>query len=85
MLYVRKVGVIGSGAMGSQIAEIMALNGYEVYLNDVAKEFLDRGMANIKKNLDELVAFHKGKGEKEISRIREQDGVELNEEQKNLG
>jgi len=81
MLYVRKVGVVGSGAMGSQIAEIMALNGYEVYLKDVSKEFLDRGMSNIRKNLDELVAFHKSKADKEIARIRDQDGVTLSEEQ----
>ncbi len=81
MLYVRKVGVVGSGAMGSQIAEIMALNGYEVYLKDVSKEFLDRGMSNIRKNLDELVAFHKSKADKEIARILDQDGVALSEEQ----
>ena len=81
MLYVRKVGVVGAGAMGSQIAEIMAFNGYEVYLKDVAKEFLDRGMAGIRKNLDDLVSFHKSKADKEIARIREQDGVMLNEEQ----
>jgi len=81
MLYVRKVGVVGSGAMGSQIAEIMALNGYEVYLKDVSKEFLDRGMSNIRRNLDELVAFHKSKADKEIARIRDQDGVALSEEQ----
>jgi len=81
MLYVRKVGVVGAGAMGSQIAEIMALNGYEVYLKDVAKEFLDRGMTGIRKNLDELVSFHKSKADKEINRIREQDGVTLTEEQ----
>ena len=81
MLYVRKVGVVGSGAMGSQIAEIMALNGYEVYLKDVSKEFLDRGMSSIRKNLDELVAFHQSKADREISRIRDQDGVTLTEEQ----
>jgi 3-hydroxybutyryl-CoA dehydrogenase len=81
MLYVRKVGVVGAGAMGSQIAEIMALNGYEVYLKDVAKEFLDKGMAGIRKNLDELVAFHKSKADKEIARIKDQDGVTLTEEQ----
>ncbi|HYB04522.1 MAG TPA: 3-hydroxyacyl-CoA dehydrogenase family protein [Nitrososphaerales archaeon] len=81
MLYVRKVGVVGAGAMGSQIAEIMAFNGYEVYLKDVAKEFLDRGMAGIRKNLDDLVSFHKSKADKEIARIRDQDGVMLNEEQ----
>ena len=84
MLYIRRVGVVGSGAMGSQIAEIMALNGYEVYLKDIAKEFLDRGMANIKRNLDELVAFHRTKAEKEISRIKEQDGIDLTDEQKNV-
>jgi 3-hydroxybutyryl-CoA dehydrogenase len=81
MLYVRKVGVVGSGAMGSQIAEIMALNGYEVYLKDISREFLDKGMAAIRKSLDELVLFHKTKAEKEISRIREQDGVTLSPEQ----
>jgi len=81
MLYVRRVGVVGSGAMGSQIAEIMALNGYDVYIKDIAREFLDKGMANIKKSLDELVLFHKTKADKEISRIREQDGVTLSQEQ----
>lgn len=82
MLYVRNVGVVGAGAMGAQIAEIMAMNGYEVYLKDISKEFLDRGMDNIRKDLDGLVAFHKSKAEKEIARIQEQDGVQLNDEQK---
>ncbi len=81
MLYVRKVGIIGSGAMGNQIAQIMALNGYEVYMKDISKEFLDRGMANIKKSLDELVVFHKSKADREINRIQEQDGITLNAEQ----
>ena len=80
----RKVGVVGSGAMGAQIAEIMALNGYDVFLKDVSKEFLDRGMARVKKDLDELVAFHKSKADKEITRIKDQDGVDLSEEQKNI-
>ncbi len=61
MLYVRKVGVVGAGAMGSQIAEIMALNGYEVYLKDLAQQYLDRGMSGARKNLDDLVSFHKSK------------------------
>ncbi len=84
MLYVRKVGVVGAGAMGSQIAEIMALNGYDVYLKDVAKEFLDRGMTGAKKNLDDLVSFHRSKADRELDRIREQDGVVLTEEQASL-
>jgi 3-hydroxybutyryl-CoA dehydrogenase len=73
--------VVGAGTMGSQIAQIMALNGYEVYLKDVSQEFLDRGMTGARKNLDELVSFHKSKAEREIGRIREQDGVVLTEEQ----
>lgn len=68
--------------MGSQIAEIMAMNGYDVYLKDVSKEFLDRGMNNIKKDLDSLVKFHESKAEKEIQRIRESDNVELDDSQK---
>jgi 3-hydroxybutyryl-CoA dehydrogenase len=67
--------------MGSQIATIIALNGYEVFLKDVSKEFLDRGMSNIRKSLDELVLFHKSKADKEIARIKEQDGVALTQEQ----
>ncbi len=82
MLYVRKVGVVGSGVMGSQIAEILALNGYEVFLKDVSKEFLERGIVNIKRDLEGLVAFHKSKADKEIARILEQDGVSLTEEQR---
>jgi 3-hydroxybutyryl-CoA dehydrogenase len=82
LLYVRKVGVIGAGAMGNQIAQIMALNGYEVYLKDISKEFLDKGMANVKKSLDDLVLFHKTKADKEIKRIGDQDGIALTDEQK---
>lgn len=82
MIYVRKVGVVGAGAMGNQIAQIMALNGYEVYLKDISKEFLDRGMSSIKKSLNDLVSFHTSKADKEIKRIEEQDGVRLSEEQK---
>lgn len=81
MLYVRKVGVVGAGAMGNQIAQIMALNGYEVYMKDISKEFLDRGMAGVKKSLADLVEFHMSKADKEISRIQVQDGVKLSEEQ----
>ena len=82
MLYVRNVGVVGAGAMGSQIAEIMAMNGYEVYMKDVSKDFLDRGMGSIKKDLGALVSFHNSKADREIQRILEADGVTLNEEQK---
>ena len=82
MLYVKKVGVVCAGTMGNQIAQIMALNGYEVHLKDISKEFLDRGMANVKKSLNELVSFHMSKADKEMKRIQEQDGIALTEDQK---
>ena len=82
MLYVKKVGVVGAGTMGNQIAQIMALNGYEVYLKDISKEFLDRGMVSVRKSLNDLVSFHMSKADKEIKRIQEQDGIVLTEEQK---
>lgn len=82
MLYIKKVGVIGAGTMGNQIAQIMALNGYEVFLKDISKEFLDRGMSAVKKSLGDLVSFHMSKAEKEIKRIQEQDGIALTEDQK---
>jgi 3-hydroxybutyryl-CoA dehydrogenase len=82
MLYVRNVGVVGSGVMGSQIAEIFALNGYEVSLKDISKEYIEQGLTNIRKDLEELVSFQKTKAEREIKRIEEQDGIILTEQQK---
>ena len=82
MLYVRRVGVVGAGAMGAQIAEIMAMNGYEVYLKDVTRALVERGFERIKKDLESLSAFQKSKADREISRIQEQDGIKLSDEQK---
>lgn len=45
---IKKVAVIGFGTMGSGIAQVFALAGYEVTARDVAQEFLDRGLSLIK-------------------------------------
>jgi 3-hydroxybutyryl-CoA dehydrogenase len=50
------VTVIGAGAMGNGIAHVFALAGFDVNLIDIKQEFLDRGLATIKKNLDRQVA-----------------------------
>lgn len=55
----KKVGVIGAGTMGSGIAQVFAMSGYDVVLIDVEEKFLERGMATIKKSLDKMV--EKGK------------------------
>jgi 3-hydroxybutyryl-CoA dehydrogenase len=44
---VRKVIVMGSGLMGSGIAQVCAQAGIEVILNDVSTEALDRAMKSI--------------------------------------
>jgi len=38
VLFVKRVGIIGGGAMGSQIADIMAINGKEVIIKDEGLE-----------------------------------------------
>ncbi len=48
---IRKVGVIGAGQMGSGIAHVCALSGYDVALNDVSDERIEAGLATINGNL----------------------------------
>jgi 3-hydroxybutyryl-CoA dehydrogenase len=55
----RIVGVIGSGTMGCGIAQVAALSGYEVVLQNRHQESVDRGLANVRKNLERLVAKEK--------------------------
>ncbi len=48
---IKKVGVIGAGQMGSGIAHVAALAGFDVVLNDVSSDRLKSGMATINGNL----------------------------------
>ncbi|HEY5560393.1 MAG TPA: 3-hydroxybutyryl-CoA dehydrogenase [Clostridiaceae bacterium] len=59
-----KIYVIGAGTMGSGIAQAFAVKGYEVIIRDIKDEFVDRGLAGIKKNLSRLV--EKGKLTNEV-------------------
>ncbi len=54
-----KIGVIGSGTMGSGIAQVFMENGYEVTLRDIDEKFLEKGKGLIEKNLDKKI--QKGK------------------------
>jgi 3-hydroxybutyryl-CoA dehydrogenase len=49
------IGVIGAGTMGNGIAQVAARAGYNVVMRDVQDEFLQRGMANVNKNLSREV------------------------------
>ncbi len=82
MAFIEKVGVVGAGAMGAAIAEVMALNGKKVVLKDVSQELVDRGLKVIDGILNDLVTFHAGKADAEIERIESKNGIELTAEQK---
>ena len=56
---IKKIMVIGAGQMGSGIAQVAAQAGVKVVLNDIKKEFVDRGLGIITKNLEKDVT--KGK------------------------
>lgn len=77
---VSKAGVVGAGTMGAAIAELFAFNGIEVVLKDVDAPHVEQGLARVRAIVDELVAFHEGRADKEIVRIRELVG-DLSDEQ----
>jgi len=52
---VEKVMVVGAGQMGSGIAQVCAQAGYQVFLNDLKQEFVERGLGVITKNLSRNV------------------------------
>ena len=60
----KKVAVVGSGAMGHGIAELLAMTGYEVVMIDINDELLQKGKEKIKWSLDKFV---------EKKRIRKED------------
>jgi 3-hydroxybutyryl-CoA dehydrogenase len=49
---VNKIGVVGAGLMGSEIALVFALAGKDVLLNDTSDESLQRAKSNLAKILD---------------------------------
>jgi 3-hydroxybutyryl-CoA dehydrogenase len=56
MVEIRTVGIIGAGQMGSGIAHVCALAGYEVRLNDLSRERIDAGISVIEHNLARQVS-----------------------------
>ncbi len=65
---IRQVMVIGAGQMGSGIAQVFAMAGYNIYLHDLKQEYVDKGLAVIRKNLTRQI--EKGKlNQVELDRI----------------
>jgi 3-hydroxybutyryl-CoA dehydrogenase len=53
---IRTVGVVGAGQMGNGIAHVMAQAGFDVILNDINAEALERALATIDKNMERQVS-----------------------------
>ncbi len=68
-----KVGIVGAGNMGSGVAQKMAQEGLDVKLADIADEFLQKGLDNIKQTLQQGVErkiFTQEQVENTLSRIK---------------
>ena len=55
MADITKIGIIGAGQMGAGIAQVCAIAGFDVVLNDISDERIDHGLATISGNLTRLV------------------------------
>ena len=55
---IKRVGVIGAGQMGSGIAHVVALGGFDVLINDIKSDAIDKALASIERNMQRQV----GKG-----------------------
>ncbi|MCJ7746615.1 MAG: 3-hydroxyacyl-CoA dehydrogenase family protein, partial [Desulfobacterales bacterium] len=54
---IKKISVIGAGIMGHGIGQTFALGGYEVILNDISEELLEKAIQRIRSNLNTFIEF----------------------------
>src|ERR1700722_14337354 len=59
---IKRVGVLGCGLMGSGIAQVAAMAGFEVTVLEVEQKYLDKGFAGIEKSLAKFVERPQEKG-----------------------
>jgi 3-hydroxybutyryl-CoA dehydrogenase len=53
---IKNVGVIGCGLMGSGIVQVSAQAGFRTVVVEASPEFLERGLAGLRRTLDGLIA-----------------------------
>lgn len=56
---IKTVGVIGAGTMGNGIAQVFAASGFQVIMQDIAEEAVERGVETISGSLDRLLKKEK--------------------------
>ncbi len=70
---IKKIAVLGAGAMGHGIAQLAAISGYDVSMRDIKEEFVNAGMQKIRWSIGKFI--EKGRispldGEKALKRIK---------------
>ena len=76
---VKRILVVGAGQMGAQIAMQSALHGYQITLNDLSMDLLQKGMAGNRKQLERRVQKNqmtKDQMEEAIGRVRLEPDLE---------
>ena len=53
---IQRIGVVGAGQMGTGIAHVLALAGYDVVLDDLNKDALGKALERIEKNMQRQAA-----------------------------
>src|SRR5699024_973952 len=56
---VQTIGVVGAGSMGTGIANLVAMNGFNVVLNDVNEEQLEQSITRMGKFMDKSIEREK--------------------------
>jgi 3-hydroxybutyryl-CoA dehydrogenase len=56
---IRKVGVIGAGQMGKGIAQVCAVAGLDVFLNDISEERVNESIAEIDSSMAREIERHR--------------------------
>ncbi|MCJ7684943.1 MAG: 3-hydroxybutyryl-CoA dehydrogenase [Desulfobacteraceae bacterium] len=56
---IKTLGVVGSGQMGSGIAQVAAACGLSVVMNDIRDEFVEKGFSTVEKSLGRMVKKEK--------------------------
>lgn len=64
---IQKVFVVGSGLMGSGIAQACAQSGIQVFINDIGQEILDRALKNISWSVGKFI--EKGKVKENLETV----------------
>jgi 3-hydroxybutyryl-CoA dehydrogenase len=72
---IRTVGVLGCGLMGSGIAQVCAAAGYKTLVREVNQAVLDKGLARMKKFLEDGVAKGKVTAEQRDTTLANLTGV----------